>query len=141
MVPGDNTVEVVHAIRRQRVAMVIVGCLVVANLCTLPRLSRIESAVLPSKVRLEISGVCPNSAEWYELAQLPGVGESLARAIVAFRERERASPGDSWHVFSKPGDLGRVSGIGDRTIHRIAPFLRFENEVGGRLVDRGQTRG
>jgi competence protein ComEA len=59
----------------------------------------------------------PNSAEWYELAQLPGVGETIARRIVAERESRRAAgkPG-----FGSAGDLDCVPGIGPAMLHRIS---------------------
>lgn len=57
-----------------------------------------------------------NSAQWPELSQLPGVGESLARRIVESREREGP--------FADHQELRRVRGIGPRTLERIAPYLR-----------------
>jgi len=56
-----------------------------------------------------------NQAEWPELAELPGVGEGLARRIVAERvERGR---------FADHEDLRRVPGIGPRTLERLKPYL------------------
>lgn len=57
-----------------------------------------------------------NSAEWPELAQVPGIGEALARRIVESRETEGA--------FLDHDDLERVRGIGPRTIERMRPYLR-----------------
>lgn len=57
-----------------------------------------------------------NAASWVEWAQLDGIGETLARRIVA--DRERHGP------FRNPGDVGRVRGIGPKIMERIAPFLR-----------------
>ena len=56
-----------------------------------------------------------NAADWPELAQLPGLGETLARRIVA--SRQTSGP------FRSYADLDRVKGIGPRTIERIRPFL------------------
>jgi competence protein ComEA len=56
-----------------------------------------------------------NTAEWTELALLPGVGEVLARRIVQSREIEGP--------FLDHSDLGRVRGIGPRTLERIEPYL------------------
>lgn len=61
--------------------------------------------------------VDPNTADWPELAQLPAVGEGLARAIIASREKEGP--------FKSLDDLGRVKGIGPKTIERIKPYLRI----------------
>jgi len=56
-----------------------------------------------------------NQATWPELAQMPGIGETLARRIV--ESRETAGP------FLDHGDLERVRGIGPRTLERIKPYL------------------
>jgi competence protein ComEA len=57
-----------------------------------------------------------NSAEWPELAQLPEIGESLARQIVAWR----AAHGP----FKNVSDLRRVKGIGPKKFEAIRTFLR-----------------
>ena len=67
--------------------------------------------------------VNPNLAPWWELAALPGIGESKARQIVAYREAH----GERSPVFRTPADLEPVSGIGPKTIQRIARYLRFED--------------
>ncbi len=59
----------------------------------------------------------PNRAPEADLDRLPGVGPSVARAIVAAR--------DSGPPFRGPGDLTRVRGIGPATATRIAPHLDF----------------
>jgi competence protein ComEA len=56
-----------------------------------------------------------NSAEWPELAQLPGIGEALARRIVESRAQD-------W-PFADHQELRRVRGIGPRTLERITPYL------------------
>ncbi|MEQ1571382.1 MAG: helix-hairpin-helix domain-containing protein [Myxococcota bacterium] len=60
----------------------------------------------------------PNTASVGELRGLPGITESIARAIVAERERAR---------FTSCADLGRVPGIGPATIVNLASSCR----VGG----------
>lgn len=62
-----------------------------------------------------------NSASWVEWAQLEGIGEKLARRIVADR--------DEWGPFRGPADIGRVRGIGPKLLERIHPFLRGGTEV------------
>lgn len=57
-----------------------------------------------------------NKADWPELAQLPGIGETLAQRIVSTRE-ERGP-------FLDHSDLRRVRGIGPKTLEKIRPFLR-----------------
>ncbi|WP_419861973.1 ComEA family DNA-binding protein [Candidatus Palauibacter sp.] len=58
-----------------------------------------------------------NRAPADELRRLPGVGPSLAEALI--EERERAP-------FSGTADLERVPGVGEVTARRLAPYLRFE---------------
>ncbi|HUY92937.1 MAG TPA: helix-hairpin-helix domain-containing protein [Pirellulales bacterium] len=57
-----------------------------------------------------------NQADWPELAQLPEIGESLAKRIVEMR-RERGP-------YLDHEDLRRVRGIGPKTLERIRPYLR-----------------
>ncbi|HEX7376276.1 MAG TPA: helix-hairpin-helix domain-containing protein [Pirellulales bacterium] len=57
-----------------------------------------------------------NKADWPELAQLPGIGETLAQRIVAARD-ERGP-------FLDHAELRRVRGIGPKTLEKIRPFLR-----------------
>jgi len=57
-----------------------------------------------------------NQAEWAELAQIPGIGETLAKRIVASRQADGP--------FLDHADLRRVHGIGPKTTERIAPYLR-----------------
>ena len=68
-----------------------------------------------------------NEAEWPELAQLPDVGETLARRIVESRE--------SMGAFGDLNDLRRVRGIGPRTLDAMRPYLlpmpARENVAGG----------
>ncbi|HUG93496.1 MAG TPA: helix-hairpin-helix domain-containing protein [Planctomycetaceae bacterium] len=61
-----------------------------------------------------------NAATWVEWMQLPGIGETLSRRIVA--DREQNGP------FAGIDDLQRVRGIGPKTVERIRPWLR---EPGG----------
>jgi len=67
----------------------------------------------PQTARFEVD---INSAAWPELAQLPEVGETLARRIVA--TREQSGP------FFDHEDLLRVKGIGPKTLDRLRPYLR-----------------
>ena len=56
-----------------------------------------------------------NSAPWTEFANLPGIGEKLAREIVAYRTTAGG--------FSAAEDLQNVRGIGERKLAAIRPFL------------------
>ena len=57
-----------------------------------------------------------NRADWPELSQLPGLGETLARRIVESREQQGP--------FADHEDLRRVRGIGPLTLDRLRPYLR-----------------
>jgi competence protein ComEA len=56
-----------------------------------------------------------NRADWPELIQLPGIGETLARRVIT----ERSANGP----FLDVDEVTRVQGIGPRTLDRIRPYL------------------
>ncbi len=56
-----------------------------------------------------------NQAEWPELAQLPEVGEVLAKRIVEYRQQHAP--------YQTPEDLLAVPGIGEKTLQRIRDYL------------------
>jgi competence protein ComEA len=56
-----------------------------------------------------------NAADWPELAELPRVGQTLAKRIVA--SRTEAGP------FVDHDDLLRVRGVGPLTLEQIKPYL------------------
>ena len=73
-------------------------------------LSRLEaSRTVPVEFRLDV-----NQATWPELAQLPGIGQRLAQRIVESRTVDGP--------FHRLADLQRVSGIGPKTIARVAKY-------------------
>ena len=57
-----------------------------------------------------------NQADWPELVQLPGIGQTLAQRIIDSRETDGP--------FLDHDDLRRVRGIGPKTLNRIRPHLR-----------------
>lgn len=59
-----------------------------------------------------------NTADVAELAELSGVGQSKAEAIVAYRE--------SHGPFQAPEDLANVKGIGERTVEKNAARLSIK---------------
>ncbi|HPE68780.1 MAG TPA: helix-hairpin-helix domain-containing protein [Thermotogota bacterium] len=68
----------------------------------------------PSNKTLEIN-VNLDSAE--DLQQLPGIGAVKAQAIVEYRE--------AFGAFLSPEDLLNVSGIGEKTLENIRPYVVF----------------
>lgn len=75
------------------------------------RMIEIERAD-PRDVRFRVD---INRATWPELAQLPGVGETLARRIVEWRERHGQ--------YRQPSDLLDVPGVGPATLRGFEPCL------------------
>ncbi|HEX4794532.1 MAG TPA: helix-hairpin-helix domain-containing protein [Humisphaera sp.] len=69
----------------------------------------------------------PNNATWEEFAAIPTLGETRAKAIVAYRDKQQAQhPGAI--VFKTPDDLTHVKGIGKATAANIKPYLAFPVE-------------
>ncbi len=68
-----------------------------------------------------------NTAEWTELQELPGIGETLARRIVDSRQEDGP--------FLDHDDLRRVRGIGRAKLEQIRPYLR-PMPPGGNLAGR-----
>lgn len=68
-----------------------------------------------------------NQADWPELVQLPGIGETLARRIVDSRSRDGP--------FLDHEDLQRVHGIGPKTLERIRPYLLPMPEQGAATLE------
>ncbi|WP_197444201.1 ComEA family DNA-binding protein [Maioricimonas rarisocia] len=97
-------------------------CVVLGCLLLLVHWARQEGAGLePVEIeRLDPAAynyrVDANSATWVELMLLEGIGEQLARRIVA--DREQSGP------FASVDDLERVRGIGPKTLARIRPGLQ-----------------
>lgn len=85
-----------------------------------------EPSQAGDRVSIVRTGVNPNTASWPEIAQLPGIGENLARRIVEFRDRAPSKRNMSPHPFQNPADLTAVKGLGRATIARIRPYLRFD---------------
>jgi competence protein ComEA len=68
----------------------------------------------PSRGVLADGRIDINRASAEELTTLPGIGPARAQAIIAAREER---------PFDSPGDLRRVSGIGEVTFQRLAPLI------------------
>lgn len=76
------------------------------------RLVEIDQAG-PLNARFEVD---INTADWPELMQFPGIGETLARRIVDSRLLDGP--------FRSVDDLRRVRGIGDTKLEAIRPYVR-----------------
>ena len=67
--------------------------------------------------------VNPNTDSVESLMRLPNIGPSRAEAIVEYR-RQFAVEGKP--VFKIATDLGKIKGIGPKTVEKIKPWLCFE---------------
>jgi len=76
----------------------------------LPALQRQGKATKPQAVAVDI-----NKATAYDLQKLPGIGPSLAKQIVAYREKHGP--------FRRPEDLMAVKGIGFKKWKEIRPYI------------------
>jgi len=66
----------------------------------------------PTAARVNI-----NSASADELASLPGIGPAKAKAIIEYRSEE---------PFTRPEDLRKVKGIGDKLYERLKDQIMVE---------------
>ncbi len=73
----------------------------------------------------------PNRASEIQLDRLPGVGPSLAQAIIEFREKEGP--------FSQASDLLAVRGVGPASLDRFTPLLDFSRGVPRRASSRRRS--
>ncbi|MBN1341879.1 MAG: helix-hairpin-helix domain-containing protein [Phycisphaerae bacterium] len=90
------------------------------------RVNTHSSGLAPlSEVRARIN---PNTADWRALASLPGLGETLSKRIVAYRQAqrdERRDPGAV--VFRTPQDLEGVKGIGPKRAAALSKLVVFSD--------------
>lgn len=89
--------------------------LLAAAASMVPVLSRAAASNRPETAAPVADPIDVNRASAAELSLLPGVGPSLAAAIVA--DRESRGP------FRRPQDLDRVRGIGPAILARILPHV------------------
>ena len=83
------------------------------------RLEEIElsSAVQQSKRPPADRSIDPNTANKEQLEMIPGIGPSTAQKIIDARVDQ---------AFGTPNDLLSISGIGQRSLEKIQPYLVFE---------------
>lgn len=97
--------------RRAAAAVLVIA----AAASMVPALSRAASPNRPDAAVAVADPIDVNQASAAELSLLPGVGPSLAAAIVA----DRATRG----AFGRPQDIDRVRGVGPAILARILPHV------------------
>ncbi|MFO0972747.1 MAG: helix-hairpin-helix domain-containing protein [Phycisphaerae bacterium] len=95
----------------------LLGMLALAGVATSMTVAASWPPMSNQPTRPVVSRLDPNSATWWQLARLPGIGDGVARAIAAAR--------DTGLTFAEPADLARVRGVGRQRAAQLAPFLRF----------------
>ena len=69
---------------------------------------------LPSSPKA-VFPICINTASQEEIAQLPGIGDTLAKRIVRYRRLHGR--------FSRPEDLLKVEGIGEKRLEEMIDLI------------------
>ena len=82
-----------------------------------------EIQVPPEEVAPEFRPVNLNTAGLEELDSLPGIGESLARRILAYREANGP--------FESVEEIMEVSGIGEAKLAELEDWVTVDNESNG----------
>ncbi|HWC89081.1 MAG TPA: helix-hairpin-helix domain-containing protein [Pirellulales bacterium] len=85
-----------------------------------------RQAIRPARFRVDL-----NTAAWPELAQLPGLGETLARRIVESRQLDGP--------YTTHDDLRRVSGVGPKKLAKIKPYLLPISNPSATVPDAGSA--
>lgn len=73
-----------------------------------------EKYVFPGIPHLSETDVI-NAGRMNELCDLPGIGPSLAEAVMTER--------DNWGVFHYPEDITAVKGIGAKKLEKLLPYM------------------
>jgi competence protein ComEA len=103
-------------------AICLVGALVVIAVCQVHLAWRREGTVEIDRTEAREAALVVdlNTAEWAELANLPGIGEALARRIVAYREDHGP--------FRRVADLSLVDGIGPIKLAQVQSYLVAQDD-------------
>jgi competence ComEA-like helix-hairpin-helix protein len=85
-----------------------------------------QPLVVNDEVKPLADKINPNTASWASLARLPGIGPTLARAIVDYREEYYKNHNGQGQPFTCREDLMQVKRIGPAISAQIEEFLVFD---------------
>lgn len=119
--PGIDS-SVLNRIEHRSVSSLLGVLLLTGSLGTIATVNVSLAPTVGSSIKSIGLRIDPNSAPWWELTIIPGVGQVTAHRIVSFRS-ENGGAVDG--PFRHPADLQAVHGIGPKTSARIAPYLVF----------------
>jgi DNA uptake protein ComE-like DNA-binding protein len=108
----------------QAALLVVLG--VCALACLLVGAGRPDASNSAEPVCAANGKLAPNVAAWWELAQLPGLGEVTAKAVVEYREARAEGTSRPVRAFREAADLQAVKGIGPKRSEQLRPHLIFE---------------
>jgi competence protein ComEA len=95
-----------------------IALLFALSLCLSAPLSSVAaSGDAKTTVEKAVTAVNVNTADEEMLTQLPGVGPATADAIVQYRKVNGN--------FKSANDLLNIKGIGEKTLAKMKPFLKF----------------
>jgi DNA uptake protein ComE-like DNA-binding protein len=100
-----------------RTRVLVVGCVVAIAGAAFWLLRDVRSPIPASTPAQESRGVNINSATQTQLETVPGIGPALASRIIAGRP------------YQSVDDLLRISGIGERTLESMRPFMTTDGET------------
>ena len=126
---GEKSADCPCARPLRLLAIVLLAVVVIA---AVRQLSRQKIEPLPT-VEITAHKINPNTADWPELAAMPGIGEVMAKRIIAYRQarqREMAHLADQpadHRVFRCVNDLEQISGIGPKKAATMAEYLTFDD--------------
>ena len=96
---------------------VLCALLVAAGLCAAPPAASAQSKAASGKAAAAPAAIVNlNTATVSQLATLPGIGETAAQRIIEYRKTSGA--------FKDVEQLMDVSGIGEKKLEKLRPFVR-----------------
>lgn len=93
--------------------------------CAMALLAGVGHSLVHAKKPKLVGVININTASIEQLKLLPRVGPKMARRIVAYRSK---------HKFTKPSDITKVRGIGQKTFFKMKPNITTSQATNVRPV-------